>query len=62
MIFLTFKNDAIRKPENIYVVHILFLLDDAVLENNWLAVGSGRPSEAGKREKVESNHYRDKDL
>lgn len=31
-------------------------------EINWLAVGSGRPRETGKGEKMESNHYRDKDL
>lgn len=31
-------------------------------EINWLSVGSGTPRKAGKGDKRESNHYRDKDL
>lgn len=30
-------------------------------ETNWLSVGAGTPRKAGKGDKRESNHYRDKD-
>lgn len=55
---------TVRKFKITYVIHILFLLDSAALENepDWPAVGFGMPRKSRKGDKMESKQCKDKDL